>query len=768
MQTLFHALGRLVVGHRRVVLALWAVLFVLGLVFAPRLHEVFERQEVTGGTGESQDAQRVISDRFAAQGAFSQILVLRSDSLTVDDPAYAEAARRLIDAAYASGVVTNSYSFFDSGDRTLVSDDGRTTYAYLDLASKSFEQAFRDADKLLETVEQASKPEGLTAYVTGEESVHAETLEISEKSLLRAEAIGFPVALVVLVFVFGALVAAGMPLFMGFVTILLTLAGAFLLGHFVPVSVFVQNMATMIGLGVGIDYSLFSLNRFRYERRLGRGPEEAAIQTVAFAGRAVAFSGVTVMIGLSALMVPASSILRSVAMGGIMAVATAALAAVTLLPALLVYLHGWIERPRRLTRLIGRLARRGFWHGWAMGVMKRPAVFITLGVAALVALALPATGMRTGALGVKLLGEEAQSRRGYDLLAEGFGGGRMGPVQVVVEPDVSLTDPRTVAAVHELSASLDADPRVEGVRSYAYFDPSLSLEEYQRLYNDGFDAMPEAGRTTLSRVVNLDSGADTALVLASLRSEPESGEADSLVADLRSQIIPSVDGLSEARVLVGGPTAIERDLRLELYGKFPWVVALVLAATFVLLTVLFRSVVIPAKAVLMNLLSVFAAYGFLVLVFQEGFGDRLLGFSAVGFVNWITPVMLFCILFGLSMDYEVFLLSRIREMRDRGHGTRESVALGLERTGGVITGAALIMIVVFAAFALSPILIIKEMGIGLAVAVLLDATIIRILLVPSVMRVLGRWNWWLPSPLAKVLPAVALEPTEEPVPDRRR
>jgi RND superfamily putative drug exporter len=768
VHTAFNSLGVWIVARRRLVLAVWAVLFVLGLAFAPRIQEVFGQQEVSAGTGESAKAARVITEKFGSQGAFSQILALHSDDVSVDDPRYAEAARSLLDAARATGVVSGTYSFFENGDRSLVAEDGRTTYAYLDLSSQNHEQGVHDADKLLGAVKRAPKPPWLSAYVTGQESVSAETIDISEKSLLRAEIVGFPVALVVLVFVFGALVAAGLPLLMGLLAVLLALAGAFVLGHVVPVSVFVQNIASMIGLGVGIDYSLFALNRFRYERRMGRDSATAAVATVTHAGKAVAFSGLTVMIGLSALLVPASSIIRSVAMGGIMAVLVAVLAALTLLPAMLVYLSDWIERPHRLTRLLGRLGRAGFWHGWAMGVMKRPAIFIVLGLAALIALAAPATGMRTGSIGVKMLGSGAQSRLGYDLLAEAFGGGRMGPVQVVVQPSGSLTDPATIAAVHELSVALEADPRVEEVRSYAYFNPDWTLADYQRIYAAGFDALPEDVRGSLARLVNLASGADTALVIAFPYADPESKQADSLVADLRADIIPSIGGLHDGQVLVGGPTATERDQRLELYNRFPLVVAVVLAATFVLLTILFRSLVIPAKAVLMNLLSLFAAYGFLVLVFQHGYGDELLGFSSVGFVSWITPVTLFCILFGLSMDYEVFLLSRVREFRDRGLGTRESVAMGLERTGGVISGAALIMIVVFGAFALSPLVVVKEMGLGLAAAVLLDATIIRVLLVPSLMRVLGPWNWWLPTPLAKVLPAISLETEEEEVLTTRR
>lgn len=766
----FSALGAWVVAHRRLVVAVWAVVFILGLIYAPRVTEVFGRQEVTGGTGDSAEAVRVLTQRFGRQGAFSQVLAMRADGVTVDDPRYADAARVLLDAARATGVLAGSYSFFDDGDRSLVADDGQTTYAYLDLGSPSFEDAFRDANKLLTAVKQAPKPPWLQAHVTGQEAVSAETIAISQTSLLRAEALGFPVALGVLLLVFGALVAASLPLVTGLLAITVTLAGAFVLGHFVPVSVFVQNIASMIGLGVGIDYSLFALNRFRHERALGKAPAGAAIETVTHAGKAVAFSALTVMIGLAALLVPETSVLRSVAIGGMMAVVVAALAALTLLPAVLVFLGDWIEAPRRF-RLPRWQRGAGFWHRWALAVMRRPALFVVFGLAPLIALALPALGMRTGASGVRLLGNDAESRRGYDLIADSFGAGRIGPVQVVVQPAASLTDASTIAAVHELSAKLAADPRVADVRSYAYFDPAWTLADYQRAFAGGFGALPDESRQLLSRVVNLESGADTAVVFATLKADPESEEADSLVADLRSEIVPSVAGLSDARVLVGGPTALERDLRLELYGKFPMVVGLVLTATFVLLTILFRSLLIPAKAVVMNLLSLFAAYGFLVLVFQRGYGDKLLGFTAAGYVNWITPVMLFCILFGLSMDYEVFLLSRIREQRDRGQSTRDAVAAGLERTGSVITGAALIMIVVFTAFALSPIVVVKEMGLSLAVAILVDATVIRVLLVPSLMRVFGPLNWWLPAPLRAVLPAVSLEeesPTVEARPARRR
>jgi len=257
--------------------------------------------------------------------------------------------------------------------------------------------------------------------------------------------------------------------------------------------------------------------------------------------------------------------------------------------------------------------------------------------------------------------------------------------------------------------------------------------------------------------VNVDSGADATVVLALLPDDAGADSSRDAVRALRNDIIPSVPELRGGQVLVGGATALEMDVSDALYSRFPIVIGLILAGTFVLLMVLLRSILIPLKAVVMNLFSVFASYGLLVLVFQKGVGDSLLGFESVGSVNWVTPVLLFAILFGLSMDYEVFLMSRMRELHDRGHSNEDAVATGLERTGGVITGAAAIMVVVFAAFMLSPIIVVKELGFGLAAAVLLDATLVRIVLVPAAMKLMGDWNWWLPSFLARVLPRVELE-----------
>ena len=322
----------------------------------------------------------------------------------------------------------------------------------------------------------------------------------------------------------------------------------------------------------------------------------------------------------------------------------------------------------------------------------------------------------------------------------------------------SIGTAETVAGIAELTAAIAADPRFVQVVSITTVDPRLTLDQYQAMYANDFAGVPAEMRPGLGKLVNLDRGGNTAMILGILRGDPLASDAPDTIRALRETIVPSIASLRDATVLVGGTTASEMDLSDVVYERLPIMVGISLVATFLLLVVLFRSIVIPLKAVVMNLLSVAAAYGLLVLAFQWGNAAALFDFTPIGAVNWMTPVLLFAILFGLSMDYEVFLLSRIRELHDRGMSNENAIAGGIERTGGVITGAALIMIVIFASFILSPILIIKELGFGLAAAVFIDATVVRVILVPAVMRMLGNSAWWLPGRLGRVLPTVQLEP----------
>jgi putative drug exporter of the RND superfamily len=759
MTLMFRTLGKVVVAQRWPVLLLWAALLAFGVLFAPRLHEVFEREFVTGNTGDSQAAADLISTEFSNRSAYQQQLVLRSDSLTVDDAEYRRAADALFTAAKGTGLITRIDSYFSTGSADLVSADGRTTYALLNLRSATHSDAMNSSGKIMDAVKDVESPDWLEAYVTGLEASHAEITAASQRSMERAEMIGLPIALMVLVFVFGALVAAGLPLLIGILSIVVALALAFAVGQLMDLSVFLASFSTMIGLGVGIDYSLFTLTRYRAERADGLCVEVAVVETVAHAGKAVAFSGLTVIIGFLALLATGEPTIISIGIGGMLVVSVAVVAALTLLPAALAILGDRIEMPRGLGRLIGRAHRSGFWHRWAVGVMRHPIPAAVAGVAIIGVLAWPALTLKTGSMGVKTLAGDAQSRQGFEVISEEFGAGVVSPVQIAVRSPSGIDDRQTVAGIYHLTQAIARDDRFSGVVSLTSAAPELNLQEYQAMYADDFAGVPAEMADQLDRIVNRDRGGDATVVLAMLPDDPSADSSRAAVRALREEIIPSVPELRNDDVLVGGFTALEMDMTDALYARFPVVIGLILAATFVLLVVLLRSVLIPLKAVLMNLFSVFAAYGLIVLVFQRGVGADLLGFEPVGFVNWVTPVLLFAILFGLSMDYEVFLMSRMRELHDRGYSNEESVSIGLERTGGVITGAAAIMVVVFASFMLSPIIVMKEMGFGLAVAIFVDATLIRVLLAPALMKMMGDWNWWLPRPLERLV--LRVEPEGE-------
>ncbi len=770
MDRAFSRIGETVVRRRRIVVATWLVFLVVGGFVAPRILDVFDRGLDSGNKGESQAAADVIATEFESRSAFQQLLVLSSDEFTVDDPEYAEAAETLIADIEQSTGVAGITSFWSSGNPALVDPDRGTTFALLDLRETNHGDAMLASEDLLEVVDEASTPTWINARVTGIEAVHADITAASQQSIARAEAVGLPVAMLVLIGVFGALVAAVLPLLLAILSIVIALALAVVVGEFRGLSVFLETFAVMLGMGVGIDYALFMLTRYRSERKAGRDISTAAIEMVTHAGKAVAFSGLAVVIGLSALLATAEPTVISMGIGAILVVIVAVAAGLTLLPAMIVLLGDRIEAPRTLTRLLDRSRSEGMWHRWATHVMSRPVRYALAGLLILGALSWPALSLEKGTIGVGQLSPEFQSRQGYETLAEEFGAGMLSPVEVVVRTDGSIGGPAAVAGVDRLTRAIAADSRFESAMSMTTLDPGLRLADYQALYGNGFAALPDALRGPLGNFVNVAGDGDTAVIMGHLQIDPSSPEAWDTVVDLRQDIIPAVTELAGAEVLVGGTSAIEADASRALYSRFPIVIGVILGATFLMLMTLFRSILIPLKAVLLNLLSVFASYGLIVLVFQNGWGESLFGFSSTGTINWVTPVLLFAILFGLSMDYEVFLLSRIRELHDRGYSNEQAVALGLERTARVITGAAAIMVVVFGAFVLSSVLLMKELGFALAAAVLIDATIVRVILVPATMRLMGEWNWWLPKWLDRLLPRVSLEreiaeATEAPVLD---
>ena len=553
-----------------------------------------------------------------------------------------------------------------------------------------------------------------------EEIVEDEFQALAEDTLLRGELIGVSVALIILLLVFGAAVAAGLPILLAIVAIIAAMGGTSVVSQFFGLSDFVVQMITMIGLAVGIDYSLLMVQRFREERRLGHPKQEAIERTASTSGRAVLFSGLAVVIALSGMFMIPETIFRSFAVGTILVVIMAVIAALTLLPAMLSLLGDNVSLGT--LPFFGRQRspeeEKGLWNAITHLVMDRAAVSVLVTGAILLAAAAWVLAINLGSNGINSLPESSDARHAFEVLNREFTESPNEAIIVIDSPSIRRVE--LVAAIDDLTAMLAAD---------ASF-----------------------GTTEL----RFSTTGDLAVIDAPMKGDFSSGESRASLSRLRNEYIPAAFTEDIASVYVTGDAAWDIDFVETIKDYIPRVFIYVLALSFILLLFAFRSIVVPIKAVLMNLLSVGAAYGLLVLVFQKGFGAGLLGFQTTDIIEPWLPLFLFSILFGLSMDYHVFLLSRIKERFDQTGDNRASVAFGLRSTGSLITGAALIMVAVFGGFATGDLVMFQQVGFGLASAVIIDATIVRSVLVPASMALLGRWNWYFPSWL-EWLPEVHIE-----------
>ncbi len=626
----------------------------------------------------------------------------------------------ITDRVSALDGVRSVRSFLDQGAAGQLTPDGSTTYLSVAVDGDQSEQLGHAKD--IEAALGDAAPAGVEISVGGRAAFYNYQNEISRSDLEKAELITFPVTLVVLLLVFGSAVAAGLPVLLAMVSLGITLGLLYLLTLLMPLSVFVTNTATVIGIGVGIDYALFIVTRFREALAAGRTPRAAVVESVATSGRSVTVSGLTVVVALAGMFLVDIQGFRSMAVGTMVVVTLAVLASLTLLPAVLLLIGPRIDRFTVLRRYKARHRTSG-WHLWTTRVMRRPRRYLIAALGVLFLLAAPLTGIVLGQPSADTLPADSPPRVALDRLAAGFGPGSIGPVEIVVPTDDGPENAENLARIAGLTEKLAADPAVSAVLSVAVpgVDPA-SLTSV-----DG----------ELTRVVVI--GADT----------PQSEAGQDLVRRIRADILPAA-GIEGA--LVGGQGANDLDLTDEIAERLPWVIGGVLALSYVLLMVALRSIILPLKAIVMNLMSVGAAYGVVVALFQWGWGAELFGFQAEGFIQAFVPLFLFSVLFGLSMDYEVFLMTRMREEWERTGSNEQAVTKGLERTGRTVTSAALIMVVVFAAFTGSRLLAFKAMGFGLAAAVLIDATVVRVVAVPATMRLLGRWNWWMPRWLDRLLP----------------
>ena len=668
-------------------------------------------------------------------------LIFRSDTLVVGDPAFKDAVTAAIAPIQSDPritLITSPYSVTDPRTvQAMTSKDGHEALVSVDLKS-SGRQAWSDYNDLRPKV----KSDTLKIWGTGFAPINQAFNTTLENDLQRAEYVSLPITLLLLVIIFATLVAAGLPLGVGILTIVGGLGGTFILNHFTNVSQYALNIVTLIGLGVSIDYSLFIVNRFRDELAKGASREDAIATTMATAGRAITFSGLTVAVGLSAMLFFQGTFMASMGAAGAIVVAMAVIYGLTFLPAILsiigpgvnrLHIAAWMRRPQTVN------TGGGFWSGLANWVMKRPIIVLVPTVLFLLLAGSPFFQLRMANGDVDMLPPRLESRQGYDRLIADFPGRNQTNFSIVINyPDgMPLTGSRIADQV-AYEKRIAAIPGVLGTFSIYDLDPKLTVADYQAMYTGDTSKLPAEAQQLLPTQV----GKHIVLMQANSSAQPTSDEARNILTAIRAD--QGVGG--GAQILVDGATAIDVDVINFIIDRTPLAVVVVVLITYLLLFLQTGSVVLPLKAVILNFLSIGASFGALVWVFQEGHFASLLGFTPQS-IDPSIPVILFSIVFGLSMDYEVLLVSRIHEEYVRSGDNTAAVATGLERSGRLITGAAAIMFAVFMAFGLAEVVIIKAIGIGLAIAVAIDATVVRSLVVPAVMRLLGNANWWAPRPL---------------------
>jgi putative drug exporter of the RND superfamily len=739
-------IAALIVRFRWLVVAFWAVVGVVGLVRAPHTADLLSVRGGADRETEAARADRLLNARFARP--FSEFFAVVIESpIPFTDVLPAAMLDSVTDELRREPYVRSIISYRTSRDSLFLSPDGRLTFLLVSVDASTGDSVgkvvatFRRA--LGRSVARVPYRDAYRTWVTGRAPLDLDVRIVSADDSRRIEARVIPITLVILVLAFGALVAALLPLLVGVLAVGISVAVIGLVAAVTPMSVFVLNLTTMIGLGVGIDYSLLIVTRFREELTRGYRRMEAAVRTIRTAGVAVLTSGLTVVVGFGALVLTPLVETKSLGIGGLIVVGVAVLLSTTLLPALLAMIGRGIDRPRWLARRLTWYHSPLGWEKWARTLSRHPRRALVLGGIAIAILTAPLFWIRIGLPARHWWPSRTEAGAGVEALQRIGVSGYLFPIRVLVEfPEGrTATDLTGLRALRHLSDSMRADPRVRDVRSLVDLTPGQSLLAYSLIYSDPDSAhasYPDAmdaylsrdGRMTLLDVIPRDS--------TSLTTSMD------LVARIRGLAASDdIRQLRGATVAVGGYVAASVDFQKELLGRFPLIIGLVLGVTGIMLAIAFRSVLVPIKAVLMNSLSVSATFGLIVLVFQYGIGGQAFGITErTEAIFVVIPVLVFAVVFGLSMDYEVFLLSRIKEAFDRTGRNTEATMEGVSATASVITSAALIMIVVFGAFAFARVLMVQFLGFGLALAVLLDATLIRMVLVPAIMHLAGRWNWW--------------------------
>ena len=718
---------RLVLRFRWPILAFWLVVLLAGGFAYSKLTPLLSNTFTVPGT-DSERARTILQDHFGDRSDGEFLIIYKIRNGTAGVRLKLERSIRRAATAVPTGEPT-----------ALREAQGGVVYGSI-LTTLNLAQAKGYTDDIRRKL---TTPPGVDGYVSGQPAIEGDLDPIFSHDLARGESIALPIALAVLLAVFGLSLAATIPFLFAAATITGTLGIVFIFAHYMTMATYVTNLVQLIGLGIAIDYSLLIVYRFREELERGNGKDQAIVRTMATAGRAVIFSGATVAIGLALLLFMPVPFIRSMGVGGFLIPLVSIAAAATLQPALLsvygrrgtrrLHVAEWLRRRRvGVPHVAGADVEHGFWARLARAIMRRPIAFFVAGTAVLVAAAIPVFALQLTPGSAQGIPQTPESVRGLNILRASVGPGALSPTQIVIDTGRAggVRSTQVQGALRRLSASLHRDREVALVQTGVgprYVDPSGRYEQ----------------------------------VIVAGKHEYGDEPAQQFVHRLRGEIVPAARFPAHVRVLAGGGPPQGVDFLSRSYHTFPWLVLAVLALTYLLLMRAFRSLILPLKAVLLNLLSVGASYGMLVVFFKWGFGQSLAGLYQFPQIEGWIPIFLFAMLFGLSMDYEVFLVSRMRETWDEEHENVRAVSYGLERTGTIVTAAAIVMVAAFSGFVAGRVVGLQQFGIGLAVAIFVDATIVRALLVPSLMAWFGRWNWWLPAPLARIV-RVQPSPLAEP------
>jgi putative drug exporter of the RND superfamily len=759
---MFSRWGAFVYRFRRPIVILAVAIAIASSVLATQTSSALSSGGWLDANSESADVAARLDTEFGA-GKSSVIALFRADASGADatstefQGAIAQATAGLEAVPDVSGVI----GYAQTGDPRFISTAGDAAYVVVQLEVTD-EASVEVVDPIREAL---TAPAGYSVALTGYGPITKDSAEQSEKDLQKAEVVSLPIVAIVLILVFASLVAAGMPLLVAGLAIPTSLALIYLVAQQVEMSIFVLNIATMLGLALAIDYSLFIVSRYREELRRGRNVGDAVERAVATAGKAVAFSGLAVAIGLSGLLLFTAPAIRSIGIAGAIVVVCSVAFALTFLPAVLgmlghrvnaLSIAGLRHRIRPVADGV-EVARTSRWERVARAVMRHPVAVIIPTLSILLIAGLPFLRLQQGVPGAEIYPAGVESRDAYVALQTEFSPGETTPIVILADVQGDPTSPANIAAVDAYAADLQAMGGIDRVESpFVIHDPQtgavLSADQVAALYALPVDQRPPGLDALLSQYVR----GSTVRLDAISPLPPSRPEATDLIPDIRA-IDPGAGITTE----VGGSAASGHDFLVSQSERAPYAVGLTLLASGFILFLLFGSVILPLKAVIMTLLSITASFGAMVWIFQEGNLSGLLDFEPLGYTIAGNPIIMFSVIFGLSMDYEVLLLSRIQEAYRRTADNTASVAEGLAKTAGVITGAALIMVSVFAAFALADIITIKSIGVGMAIAVAIDATIIRVLLVPATMRILGKWNWWAPGILGRFVDRLGFSHVED-------